>query len=102
MHLNRLLRTTAIRLALRDAVFYVLLTGLGLGVLYWATSHYVDVQITAGLENDLATLTRIDQKEGRHRLLEILNNQPVIDTENRRYLLLTSPDGEKVTGNLKA
>jgi signal transduction histidine kinase len=82
-------------------VFYVLLTGLGLGVLYWATSHYVDVQITAGLENDLAALVRIDQKQGRRRLLEILNNQPVIDVENRRYLLLVSVDGEKLAGNLK-
>ena len=101
MNPNRLLRTTAIRLALRYAVFYGLITGLGLGVLYWATSRYVDAQISAGLENDLAALTRIDQQQSRKRLLEALSSQPAIDTENRRYLLLISPDGEKLAGDLK-
>lgn len=101
MNPNRLLRTTAIRLALRYAVFYGLLTGLGLGVLYWATSRYVDAQISAGLENELAALTRFDQEKGRHRLLEVLSDQPVIDAENRRYLLLTSSDGQKLAGDLK-
>jgi signal transduction histidine kinase len=100
VHRNRLLRTTAIWLALRYAIFYSLLTGLGLGVLYWATSHYVDAQITAGLESDLQALIWIERQQGRHRLLEVLNNQPVIDSENRRYLLLASAAGEKLAGNL--
>lgn len=101
VHPGRLLRTTAIRLALRYAVFYALLTGLGLAVLYWATSRYVDAQISAGLENELAVLTRIDQEQGRSRLLAVLNEQPAINAENRRYRLLTAPDEQKLAGNLK-
>lgn len=101
VHPSRLLRTTAIRVALRYAVLYALLTGLGLGVLYWATSRYVDAQISAGLENELAVLTRIDREQDRGRLLEIINSQPVIDPENRRYFLLVSPKGEKLAGDLK-
>jgi len=84
--LSRLLHTTAIRLALRYALFYALLTSLGLGVLYWATSRYVDAQIAAGLENELATLSEIDQKQGRSRLLQIMNNRLDTGAENRRYL----------------
>jgi len=101
VNLGRLLHTTAIRLALRYAVYYGLLTGLGLGVLYWATSRYVDAQIRAGLKNEVAVLSQIDQEQGRDRLLDVLNNQPVIDAENRRYLLLISPGGEKLAGDLK-
>lgn len=97
----RLLRTTAIRLALRYAVFYALLTGLGLGLLYWATSRYVDAQISAGLENELASLRKIDRRQGRKRLLRILDNRPNTNPENHRFSLLIAPDGHKLAGDLK-
>ncbi len=97
----RLLHTTAIRLALRYAVFYALLTGAGLGVLYWATSRYVDAQISAGLENELAVLVKVDRQEGRQRLLAILRQPPMMEGENRRYLLWQSADGQTRVGDLK-
>ncbi len=102
MNPRRLLHTTAIRLALRYALFYMLLTSFGLGVLYWATSRYVDAQLAAGLENELMTLRQIDRQEGRSRLQQILNNRSDIDSENRRYLLLIAPDGTKLAGDLNA
>ena len=102
MNLNRLLHTTAIRVALRYAVFYALLTGLGLGVLYWATSRYVDAQIAAGVENELAVLVETDKQDGRDRLIEVLNNKPSTNTENRRHFLLVASDGSKQAGNLNA
>lgn len=102
MNPRRLLHTTAIRLALRYALFYALLTGIGLGVLYWAMSHYVDFQIGSSLENDLATLSQVDREQGRGRLLELLNSRPGIAPENRRHLLLTSPEGKKLAGDLQA
>ncbi len=102
MNLNRLLHTTAIRVALRYAVYYALLTGLGLGVLYWATSNYVNAQIAAGIESELAALVAIDRQEGRARLVEVLDNKPSTYTENRRHFLLLASDGSKKAGDLFA
>jgi len=101
MNLHRLLHTTAIRLALRYALFYALLITLGLGVLYWATSHYVDAQIAAGLEQELTRLVHIDRNEGRDRLLaSIAVQQQAARGDNRRYYLLQSPAGKRLTGKL--
>ncbi len=102
MSLSRLLNTAAIRLALRYAIYYALLIGLGLSVLYWAHSRFVDTQITASLEYELSVLKQIDLIQGRKRLLQIINNRLDVATENRHYLLLVSPSGEKLAGDLKA
>lgn len=49
MNPRRLLRTSAVRLALRYALLYAALVGLALGTLYWSTSRFVDAQLVAGL-----------------------------------------------------
>lgn len=98
---NRLFRTTAIRFALRYALFYTLLTGLGLALLYWATSRYVDAQIAAGLEHQLSVLQTIDSKRGRKQLQKVLATETLSDLENKRYLLLVGPDNKILGGNLK-
>ena len=101
MNLHRLLHTTAIRLALRYALFYALLITLGLGVLYWATSHYVDVQIAAGLQQELARLVRLDRQSGRDRLIHrITVEQQATRGDSRRYYLLQSAGGKRLAGNL--
>ena len=100
MNLTRVRRTTAIRLALRYAILYGVITALGLGVLYWATSRYVDAQIQAGLESSLNTLIQIERQQGRAELLSALQVRPTIDPENRQYLLLLSPEGRPVAGDL--
>ncbi len=101
MNLRRLLHTTAIRLALRYALFYALLITLGLGVLYWATSHYVDAQMAAGLEQELTRLVQIDRQYGRNRLIAIIGvEQQTASGDNRRYYLLQSSGGQRQAGNL--
>ncbi len=101
MNLHRLLHTTAIRLALRYALFYALLITLGLGVLYWATSHYVDVQMAAGLQQELARLVQVDRQSGRDRLItRIAVEQQATRDNNRRYFLLQSAGGQRQAGNL--
>ena len=100
MKLNRLLNTAAIRLALRYALYYVLITSSGLGALYWSHSQFVDAQITAGLDYELSTLEAIDQNKGRDRLLQVINNRIDIGTENRHYLLLVDAEGNKLAGDL--
>ena len=100
MKLTRVSRTTAIRVALRYAIIYAVITALGLGVLYWATSRYVDAQIQSGLKNSLNTLIQIDRQQGRAQLLSALQARPIIDPENRQYLMLSPPDGRPVVGDL--
>jgi len=101
MNLHRLLHTTAIRLALRYALFYALLITLGLGVLYWATSRYVDAQMAAGLEQELARLVEIDHRYGHDRLVAVIAaEQQSASGDNRRYYLLQSSDGQRQAGNL--
>jgi len=101
MHLRRLLHTTAIRLALRYALFYTLLITLGLGILYWATSHYVDVQMAAGLEQELARLVQMERRGGRQRLVAGIDvEQQAARGDNRRYYLLQSPTGKREAGTL--
>lgn len=102
MNRNRLLHTTAIRLALRYTLFYAVLTSIGLGILYWATSRYVDAQIAASLESELADLVQIDLTQGRQKLLRVISGRSEISFESRRYILLTSPDGKKIAGYLKS
>lgn len=100
MNPSRLFKTTAIRLALRYALFYAILNILGLGALYWATSHYVDAQIAVSLKQELAKLIEVDQAHGRAQLMNVLNGKPALGMENQRYYLLIGPNGEKLAGNL--
>ena len=101
MKLRRLLRTTAIRLALRYALYYALLITLGLGILYFTISRYVDAQIAASLEHELAHLSDIDHNSGRDQLIAVIRaNQKRSNSESRRYYLLQSPQGQTLAGNL--
>ncbi|VAW78471.1 hypothetical protein MNBD_GAMMA14-406, partial [hydrothermal vent metagenome] len=101
MNLRRVLHTTAIRLALRYALYYALLTTLGLGVLYWATSRHVDAQMAAGLEQELTRLAKIDRRYGRDRLLAVIEaEQQTASGDNQHYYLLQSSDGQRQAGNL--
>ncbi len=97
---RRLLHTTAMRLALRYAVFYAVLIALGLGVLYWATSRYVDAQLAAGLEQEVHNLATLDRQQGRQQLKALLKSESVITGENQRYYLIEETGSDKRTGNL--
>jgi signal transduction histidine kinase len=101
MNLHRLLRTTALRLTLRYALYYALLISLGLAVLYWATSRYVDAQIATGLEREITQFAQIDRQQGRARLIAAIDaEEKSVSGENLRYYLLQSPQGENQAGNL--
>ncbi len=95
MKSRRLLHTTAMRLALRYAVFFAVLIATGLGVLYWASSRYVDAQTASSLEHEAHKLAMLDQKQGRKKLKNFLLAQNTDIDENQRYFLLeeTSPPG---------
>jgi signal transduction histidine kinase len=98
--MNRLLRTTAIRLALRYALFYGLMSGIALGVLFWATLHYTDREVASGLQEELARLVAIDRTEGRQRLLKVMSLPQTTASGDRLLTVLAAPDGSKLAGDL--
>lgn len=88
------------QLALRYALFYAVLTALGLGVLYWATSRFIDVQISVGLEHEIQELQTLDEKQGRSLLISLLNTTNNNSGKNRRYYLLEESKSGHRLGNL--
>ena len=100
MNHHRLFHTTAMKLALRYALFYAVLTALGLGILYWATSRFIDVQISAGLEHEIEQLKILDQKQGRSHLVARLNTTNNNSAKNRRFYLLKESKSGQLQGNL--
>lgn len=99
---NRLLRSTAIRLSLRYAFYFALVMILGLGSLYWASSRYIDAQISTSLENQLAILVQLDRQQGRQQLINQLNKNQKFSNINRLFKLLISKNSNKLAGDLLA
>lgn len=97
MNWRRLLHTSAMQIALRYAGLYALLIAIGLSFLYWASSSYVDEQISTGLKQRMTELLYIEQTQGRAGLIATLNAEQVIS--NGRFLLLAS-NGQQLAGNL--
>lgn len=101
MNLHRLLHTSAMRLALRYAIFYAVATTLGLGLLFWATGQYVDAQMAAGLEQALEQLAQIDRQYGREKLISaIREEQELVVGNDQRFFLLQTAGGKKLAGTL--
>jgi signal transduction histidine kinase len=98
----RLLRTTAVRLALRYALAYAGLMGLLLAALYWTSSRYVDSQLEAGLEQELYSLTGKFESGGPQQLAESVSQREEHGLEEGRYYLLVGRDGARIAGNLLA
>jgi len=98
MKSRRLLHTTAMRLAMRYAVFFAVLIAIGLGVLYWASSRYVDAQIASSLEHEAHKLAMLDQKQGRQKLKKFLIVQNTDIDDNQRYFLLEETNPSALTG----
>jgi signal transduction histidine kinase len=101
-NLARLLRTSAVRLALRYAVLYVLLTALALGVLFWVTARYLEQQVEISLVDELHELTGVDRTLGRAKLIDIIAIESGMGGKDERYFLLLASDGSRINGNLAA
>lgn len=100
--MNRLLRTSAIRISLRYAILYVFVAGTGLAVLYWATGRYVDAQIQAGLEHHIGSLKSLYEAEGTVGLVRALDARSLAaESENHRFVLYMDKSGARLAGDLK-
>jgi signal transduction histidine kinase len=101
MKLPRLLRTSAVRLALRYALVYAAIMALGLGVLYLTTSRFVDIQIEAGLRQSLDALKRAREELDPAELRALLRAERRASGPDRLHALLVDAEGNPVAGDLK-
>ncbi len=86
-----LLRTSAMRMALRYALLQVGVLALALLGLFWTTYDYVQQEIRSGLEQDMATLRDLPQPLLTARIQALAAHAPG-GRRLRDYLLVT-PEG---------
>ncbi len=98
--MTRLWRTSAIRLALRYALYYALIAGAGLGALYWATSQYVNAQLATSLSQQLDGYRQIAKQKGVAGLIAQFNQEQALDNRRERYVLLVDAAGRYLAGDL--
>ncbi len=93
----RLIRTTAVRLAIKLVLLYGLLVSLVLGALYWISSSHIDEQISHELESELLVLQQMYGASASQQMIDHINQAQLLP--EHIYLLL-SADGKKLAGNL--
>jgi len=100
VNLNRLSRTSAVRLSFRYVLLFALLIGTALGTLYWSISQYINLQTKASLEQEIHDLQALERNEGLaelQRTIQAWSNQPL---DGQRYFLLVTAEGILMAGNL--
>lgn len=93
----RLIRTTAVRLAIKSVLLYGLLVSLVLAALYWVSSDLIDKRLESELEQELFNLQLLNDLSGSHQLIEQINQRK--QQKNKIYILV-SANGDKLAGNL--
>ncbi len=104
VHLNRVFRTTALRISLKYVLIYTIIMVTSFVLLEIAISSYINIQISKSLEREMLQFIRIDKAEGRQDLIKIIERKTRIDAELTQehdyYWLLVSKDDKKIAGNL--
>ena len=91
----RLLKTTAVRLALRYALIYAMVLIVGIAAVWWMTGRHVNKDMRDRLEGEMARLLDIHDASGIQGL------SAALDTPGGRLLsVLTTRKREKIAGNL--
>ncbi|MFQ5487654.1 MAG: HAMP domain-containing protein, partial [Gammaproteobacteria bacterium] len=100
MQQTNLLKTTAVRLALRYALLYSVLMGVALSALFLVISNYVDSQLEAGLRSEFHNLRNIFNNSGQAELLTTLEQRAQAASPSGRFYILVDKEGKKFVGNL--
>jgi signal transduction histidine kinase len=95
-----LLRTTAVRLAVRNVLTYTLLLSLALGGVLWLEHRQLNSQPERRLEQELRALIRGFQGNGEASLIAALAQREQAAPGEQGLVLLVAPDGLKRAGNL--
>ncbi len=101
MNHTSLLKTTALRLSLLYAGLFSLLSAVSLGVLYWSTGRFIDVQIQTGLQVEARELRHLYAQGGAEALRRALSLRlPTLHNTGRHYLYV--PAHGAPVGDLRA
>ncbi len=99
---NRLLRTSAFRLAIIYAILFSLLSAATLGFIYWSTRDEIESQVDARLRLETDYLINLYKSGALAELLDAIQQRNQIDTYGRFYYLesgtsdeLNDPDSDK-------
>lgn len=95
------LRTTAVRLALRYALIYLLALGAAVAAFNWSSGRYIGAKMQAALAEDFTRLTTVAEHGGVAELSAAIE-QRTRGGDHSRFYLLTDADGGKIAGNLSA
>ncbi len=101
MNPRRLLRTSAVRLALRYALCYAVLVAVALGLLYWSISRFVDAQLAAGLQDTADALERAYKELDAAAFRDLLRAELRAGETAKLHVLITDANGRALNGNLK-
>ncbi|UCC56951.1 MAG: HAMP domain-containing protein [Gammaproteobacteria bacterium] len=94
--------TTAVRLAFRYTLVYLVVLGLVLGAFLWTTGKQIDARLETELERELSALSKTQAQYGNTHLIDIINRKLTAKPESGRYYLLVAEDGSRIAGNLLA
>ena len=97
-----LLRTTAVRLAVRNVFIYALLLGLSLGAVRWLESRQLNSKPEQQLEQELHVLIRAFQNNGEAGLITTMAQREQSARGEKGLALLVASDGARRAGNLLA
>ena len=95
-----LLRTTAVRLAVRNVLIYASLLGLALGAVLWLENRQLNSQPEQRLEQELRALIQGFQSNGEASLITALAQREQAARGEQSMTLLVKPDGARRAGNL--
>ena len=98
--LRQLMRTSAIRLALRYALFQVLVLTIALAALFWVVNRYVGEQIATSLSSELAALKSLPPAMLASRIEALTATRG--EARGARYYLLLDAHGRRLAGDIQA
>lgn len=99
LHSPKLLRATAIRLALRYALIYALVMGSALAALRFTTNRYVGT-LHRGLVADMTALTAAHETGHLSAVQQALVQPTNHGNDEAKFSLLLAAEGYKLAGNL--
>ncbi len=102
MKLPRLFRTTAVRLAFRYALIYLVVLVVAVAAFDWMSGRYINARMEAALAAEFAELSKMADSNSLSGLADAIQQRSREDAATTRLYLLTDKAGEKIAGNLGA
>lgn len=96
--IRRLLDTTAFRSALSYACVFSLLTGLGMGFVYWSTKSHIEGQVDARLRLETEVLLKLYRNQAMPALLDTIQRRSDDNLPAIFFYLLQSPNRSWLAG----